>query len=424
MPGAQTRPTDESDAILKAMELCRSQRRGWSLEQHLYIDADFYRVERDHWLRPQWFAVAHVSEIPDSGCYIVRDILGESVIIVRRPDGGVSGFFNVCTHRGSRLCREDGRAKRLACPYHAWVFELDGSFANARAMPQAIDTSTLALHPIQLRLVNGVVLGSLAGDPADLDAAVRDLMPALAHHGLAEAQVIERRSYRNYANWKLVLENFMECYHCLPSHPEYSAINGHVALGAGLAATKRWEAEVAEWTERHRAKGGFEITVTGLGVPLSRRHGAHRRPIGRGHRSHTKGGIPVGPLMGLAKEFEGASTGMQFGPFACTICLNDYVMIFHFNPRGAEETDVVITWLVSETAKREDIDIDALVWLWDVTTLQDKLIVEGNAVGVRSMCYRPGPYTELEPNTNDFTASYLEDMEAVLSRSRDRRGFG
>src|SRR5262245_33914470 len=120
-------------------ELIARQQSGWSLEQPFYTSQELYELERRGWLSQQWYVLAHVSELNDAGSFIVRELLGESVIVVRDTVGELRGFYNVCRHRGSRICSKDGQAKVFTCPYHAWSYRLDGSLRGAAALPEGID---------------------------------------------------------------------------------------------------------------------------------------------------------------------------------------------------------------------------------------------------------------------------------------------
>ena len=96
----------------------KRQRPGWSLEQQFYVSPEIYELERRGWLARQWLPLGHCSEVPEPGSYIVRELLGESLIIVRGKDGLIRGFHNVCRHRGSRICDRDGKTANFTCPYH------------------------------------------------------------------------------------------------------------------------------------------------------------------------------------------------------------------------------------------------------------------------------------------------------------------
>src|ERR1700756_2114042 len=142
----------------------RRYRPGWTLEQFFYTNEELFEYERRTWLARQWYLVAHVSEVPKIGSYIVREVLGESLIIVRTAGNAILGVFNVCRHRGSPVCREDGTAAVFTCPYHAWSYSLDGRLRGATALIEGSDKSELGLKPVQLTESGGLLFCTL--DPA------------------------------------------------------------------------------------------------------------------------------------------------------------------------------------------------------------------------------------------------------------------
>jgi Rieske 2Fe-2S family protein len=236
--------------------LIARQRPAWSLEQPFYNSPEIFAIERSGWLAKQWFVLGHRSEIPEAGSYAVRDLLGESIILARDTDGTLRGFYNVCRHRGSRICEHDGRGSALICPYHAWNYRLDGSLRAASALPESVDVSALGLRQIHVKEIGGLIVGSLAGDPQLLQTMTGVLEPGLQFHGIPNAQIAARRSYPTNGNWKLVLENFIECYHCFPAHAEYCRVMKHVDAVARDApeAASAWQ----------------ETTSTGLQLTRSR----------------------------------------------------------------------------------------------------------------------------------------------------------
>ncbi len=139
----------------------------------------------------------------------MRELLGESIIVVRDKRGTLRGFFNVCRHRGSRICDHDGTAAHLICPYHAWSFNLDGYLRAAPALAEEIDKRQLGLRPIAVRDIGGVILASLQASCADLDAVAASLEPGMRFHGIPEARSAVRRNCATAAIWKLVIENFI-----------------------------------------------------------------------------------------------------------------------------------------------------------------------------------------------------------------------
>jgi len=390
--------------------LIARQRPGWSLEQPFYVCPEIYEFERTGWLARQPYILGHTSEVAACGSFIVRELLGESLIVVRGHDNVVRGFYNVCRHRGSKICDRDGQATSLTCPYHAWSYRLDGTLRAAAALPDGTDTSHLGLRPIHVREFGGVILGSLEGDLRGLDDAAAALEPGLSYHGIPEARVAARRRYPTLGNWKLVIENFFECYHCPPSHPEYCGVMNHVdALGYdNPAKAAKWDETVERWF-KEEADSQSPLTLLS-GLPGDGPYGATRAPIGKGHRTQSKDGLPVAPLMGAAPRFDGGFGYFRYDPFVHLTTLNDHAVFFQFFPTGPQSTDVILTWLVNGSAKESEVDSDRMMWLWDVTTLQDKTIIERNAAGVCSRAYTPGPYSTLEDWTVRFINDYLQGL--------------
>src|SRR6267154_2166915 len=169
-----------------------------------------------------WFCAGHVSSIPRAGDYLVVDLGPESVIIVRNSAGDVRALLNVCRHRGSRLCAgRSGKAQsaRLTCPYHAWSYDLDGKLLVARQMPESFRPDDVALKTLPVRIMEGLIFATFAKDPLDLGVAPDALARSAGVHGWASAKVAHRELYSIGANWKLAIENYMECYHCTPARP-------------------------------------------------------------------------------------------------------------------------------------------------------------------------------------------------------------
>lgn len=400
--------------------LIARQRPGWSLEQPFYVSDGLYEVERHGWLAAQWYVIAHGSELPAAGAFIVRELLGESLLIARDDVGSLRGFYNVCRHRGSRLCDQDGRAPRgFTCPYHAWSYRLDGTLRKVAAMPEGVDLAELGLRPVPVREIGGVVLVSLSGDVAIVDNLRAEWEPGLAYHGLTRARIAARRHYPTAANWKLVLENFRECYHCYHAHPEYCGVMQWVDTTARTApdAAERWSGTVAAWAAHDANPESPLPTLASLGdlATGAMRH-AFRTPIGHGHQTQSEHGAPVAPLMGAQPRFDGGVSHFLLRPFVTVMASNDHAVLFQFLPLAAQHTDVVVTWLVDAEARDADVDVARLIWLWDTTTIQDTRLIERNAAGVRSRAYVPGPYSTLEHPTAQLVDDYLRSHHARMTK--------
>ncbi|RCG29114.1 aromatic ring-hydroxylating dioxygenase subunit alpha [Sphaerisporangium album] len=189
-----------------------------------------------------WFCVARSADLDGPGAFRTARVGRESVIVSRAGDGSVRAFLNVCRHRGARLCTEEsGRVRRaFTCPYHAWTYDLDGTLIaapNLSKMPD-IDRREYGLVTVHAREWIGYVWVCLAAEPPpfeqDVLGAVTTRLGDLAsieNYGIEKLKVGRRIAYDVKANWKLIVENFMECYHCATIHPELTAVLPEFAEG-------------------------------------------------------------------------------------------------------------------------------------------------------------------------------------------------
>jgi Rieske 2Fe-2S family protein len=233
------------------------------------------------------------------------------------------------------------------------------------------------------------------------------------------------------------VENYLECYHCKPAHPQYCGVEIKAdSIGDGSpAAMARYESRHRVWLERASALGAV-LPEYGVELPLDERlpraqfGAAYRAPLRESHRSATEDGLPAAPLMGDYKDYDGGEMALGLGPFTYMLAYNDYATFFQFVPRDAERSDIIVTWLVDGSARDEiDYDRDRLTWLWTVTTEQDKSIIEANAAGIRSSRYQPGPSSNLEYDLDGFREWYLgvigrKGRIARLARRGGGRYFG
>ena len=387
-------------------KLIERQQPGRTLEQVFYRSPEIYQLEFRRVLSPQWLYVAHESELPEVGDFVTYDIAEDSIIVVRGLDGEVRAFFNVCRHRGSQICQEkSGNTRRFVCPYHAWGYDLDGKLVSARHMPSDFQYADYGMYCCQIEVLEGLIFISLASKSSAEFSQIRDnLLPYLKPHDLARTKVVHQEIYPIDANWKLVVENFRECYHCLPSHPQYTQVNEYVR--AAERDSETYEATVKNFAKVSKRKG----RKSGMGnFPLPiQPHYVWRIPIRDGYKTLTRDGSPAGPLLGEFKEYDGAETGSFMGALSYLYAANDHATTFRFTPKSPEFTEVGVSWLVREDAREGlDYDIEHLKWMWDVTTIQDARIINNNQKGVNSSRYSPGPYSEHEISTANFISWYL-----------------
>lgn len=420
--------------------LIDAQPPGHSLSRAFYCDPDLFALDIERVFRRRWLLLDHASRIPKRGDYFVAEVAGESLIVVRDRDDAICVLFNVCRHRGSRVCLEkSGHAARFTCPYHAWTYGLDGRLLVARQMPEGFDKQSSGLRRCPVEVVEGLIFAYIGDGPAlDFEPVRRSITPFLELNGIADAKVAARESFRTQANWKLVVENFIECYHCLHAHPEYCAVNAVVKLLAN--GSERASAEYLSYWETWKAAQDeaslAHVVVSSSGESFdprrpyaishaSMRAGAERAavfaamrtPINEGYISMTQDGRPVAPLMGRFKEFDGGKTSVSVDYVGRMTAANDYAALFRFIPVSVDVTDFEIIWLVrNDAVEGKDYDVERLKWLWHVTTAQDKVLAENNQRGVESRAYVPGPYSLLEDTVNRFVQWYLEQVDSRFER--------
>jgi Rieske 2Fe-2S family protein len=415
-------PSDSSDLIARLTARTRS---GHSLDQSFYCDDAVFAADMERIVSRKWIVAGHVDRVRRKGDYFLFKIGTESIIIVRTDADTISGFYNVCRHRGSLICTEpEGHVARLTCAYHAWSYGLDGALLSARLMPADFSKQDNGLHRCHVRVFHGFIFVNLDDDaPVDFDATFADLAPYLDFHGLADARIAHAASYPTDANWKLVVENFVECYHCAPSHPEFSSMHSPqalVAFGAGpssgpaeaidqyLPALKAWESRAAAL--------GRPIGTVDDGPESSHLRLLMQRTIREGYDSETQDGRPASCLMGKRTEFDQGRMYLSFSPFTQLVATNDFAVLFQFTPRDTLRTDVDLYWLVD--GKAADIDVAKMIWGWDQTTRQDKVITENNQAGIHSKRYRPGRYSTQERRVMTFQSWYLAQFDSARLAAR------
>jgi len=398
---------------LELDELLRRHRPGHALPRELYTDAAVFERDLDRVLLRHWFCAGHASAIARPGDYLLVEMGPESLIVVRNAAGEVRALLNVCRHRGSRLCTErsgQAPAGRFTCPYHAWSYDLDGRLKAAAQMPEPLDRERLALRSLPVRVVEGLIFTCFAPEPPDFTRAEQALHATAGVHGWARARIAARRLYAIRANWKLAIENYMECYHCTPAHLEYS--RRHV-----YARPAKQGAAAEEAGRRRAAALGICIEDRdeyGLAAPAgSESVSVFRSALCEGVASATPDGAPIARLMGDFRAHDGNSTYFDIGPVSDFLAYADHGVIYRFIPRAVDHTEMEVIWLVDEAAvEGRDYDAARLTWLWDTTSAEDKRIIELNQAGVNSRFFEPGPYSLQEPYARRFTEWYLRELAA------------
>jgi Rieske 2Fe-2S family protein len=388
-----------------------SRQQGRTLEQPYYTAPSIFARDLDRIFFRHWLFAGHVSHIRNPGEYFLVELGGESLIVVRQADGEVRALHNVCRHRGSRICTQaSGRARSFVCPYHRWAYRLDGTLAAAKHMPEDFDRTEFGLGRAHLRIFEGLIFVSLAPDPPPFESIEGDLLPQVRPHGLANAKICHTARYEIRANWKLVVENARECYHCPPAHPEYCRVMG---FAAGVDSPRLAAEDAAITRERMAHWGGIGLETATVDFTETTLHHAIRMPFRNGCVSQSLDGMPVAPLMGGLPERDVGALAMVVFPTFWFEASGDYAMIQRLLPVSPEVTSVEMTWLVHEDAREgTDYDVARVTAFWKATAEQDRIICEGNQAGVSSRAYRPGPYSPIEGEVEKFVRWYLSELGA------------
>lgn len=404
--------TDNTGQAIDIAALVAAHERGKALAQPFYLSDAIFSEDVRNVFYEEWHLAGHISEIPEAGDYFLFEMMQESVIIVRDTGGRIHALANVCRHRGSRVCIPPrGNTRRFTCPYHAWAYNLDGSLFSARMLDPAHDRTALGLKSVAMQLFHGLIYVSLSDTPTSFDRLRKDLDPILAPFGIERTLVAHRETYPVRANWKLLVENYNECYHCSAAHPEFARSH----------ATHMDAARVAPLNEAMKARS----KAAGVSTAYLDRIGA-KRPEGspdyaynryslfEGFLTGSEDGTPLAPLLGDIAAYDSGASDVYVGILNPMLVYCDHALIYRFIPVDKDTSVQEITWLVHEDAQEgRDYDLGRLKWLWDVTTVADKRIIEMNQNGVNSRFYEPGPLVGMETYTERFIDAYLTTLSST-----------
>lgn len=399
------RPLDRPSDLARLIE---TRPPAHSLPRRLYLGEDVFAADLEL-LSRRWIFAGHISELAESGDWITAELGPESAIVVRGDDAELCAFANVCRHRGSRICNERaGHATLLVCPYHAWSYRLDGSLRAARAMGPGFDPAAHGLHRLPLAQIGGLVFVAFDPEPPSLEAAAPALTAMLELFAWSNARIALRRSYQVAANWKLALENYHECYHCAPAHPEF-------ALAHTLA---RPNARVLSETP-DPASGLKDFEAWGAATDGCEVARVMRSFLAEGFATGSRDGRRLAPPMGAGgRRADGLCVFAELGFLCAFLAYPDHGVIYRFLPRGRLLTEMEVIWLVDEGAQPgRDYDEAELTWLWDVTTRADKQIIERNQAGVASRFYAPGPFSLMEPGAAQYVERYVGELRRFVETS-------
>ena len=355
-----------------------------TLPRRYFVSPDIFGEELEKIFRGQWVLVGHQSQLGEAGDYFIAEVAGESLVLASDQRSTIRGFYNVCRHRGSRLLQEQmGNAASIRCPYHAWTYGLDGRLLGAPHMNDVpgFRKADYSLHPVNLALWEGFIFLNLANSPAPLKKWFAPLAGKFSRWNLPALRSAKRIEYDVRANWKLIFENYSECYHCLGVHPELSKISPYDSAENDLT-------EGPFLGGFMRIAKGKSLTISGnacaLGVTDKEEEGEESK-----HRVFY---YSIFPNMLLSLH-------------------PDYVMVHQLWPKSPERTLILCDWFFHpEAFGRGDFDPDDAIQFWDMVNRQDWHVCELSQQGISSRVYEPGPYSARESIPAAWDEYYLRQM--------------
>jgi Rieske 2Fe-2S family protein len=407
-------------------ELLERRKTGYSLEAPFYLSEEIFALDMQAIFREHWIQVAVEPEIPEPGDYVTVELGSDSILIVRDDDMQVRAFHNVCRHRGARLCNEEkGTVGNIVCPYHSWTYNLNGDLMFAEHMGEQFDRCKHSLKSVHVQNLAGLIFVCLADEPpADFDLMRAAMEPYMLPHDLANCKVAAQVDIVEKGNWKLVMENNRECYHCVANHPELTISLYEYGFGYQRSAANAEGMDAFERTCVERARQWEQLDLPSVEIEkLLDVTGfrTQRLPLDRSGESQTLDAKVA--CKKLLSEFRSADLGgLSFWtqPNSWHHFMSDHIVSFSVIPLSAGETLVRTRWLVHKDA-REGIDYDVanLTAVWNATNNQDRTLVEYSQRGAASSAYEPGPYSPFtEGLVEKFSAWYVGRMAAALARKR------
>lgn len=384
-----------------------------TLPQPFYTDEQFFQLDLTSVWRQGWLFAAHRCELPEEGDYVTFDLAGDSLILWHSPGGRIEALFNTCRHRGMQLCdAPSGRASRLVCPYHRWRYGPGGRLLAAPGMGPEFNVADYSLARASVREVAGLIFVSYRDTPADFSGAEEAIAPQLGPHDLTGTKVAHVLDYTVRANWKLIIENNRECYHCSSNHPEYEAAT-YDTIRDDSELQHELSARLDELRPRWQA-AGLDVSAVNFSSDMTGSwFRANRTPLRPGFTTESTDGRLVGPLLGAFRDPEvGTCRVTTFPNFWCHASC-DHAVTTRILPKDATTSLVRVTWLVrADAIEGKDYQLERLVPFWQQISEQDWSLCERQQAGVQSSRYQPGPYSsQYEANVIQFINWYLRQFE-------------
>ncbi len=371
-----------------------------TLPSEYYLSPEIFEKERDRIFSREWICAGRAEDLPGPGELRVLEVLGESLLIARTREGRLAAHYNVCRHRGARLCASEGpagetlvprngasTAATIRCPYHSWTYALDGKLLGAPFLNQdpSLRAEELSLHPCAIDEWGGFFFLNLwpAGPQArSLSAALGAVPERVRRYPLERLRTARRVVYDVRANWKVIAENYNECYHCAGVHPELCEVVPAFREGGGAGLD--WEHGIP-----HR-DGAFTFTRSGVS-----------------DRS---------PFPDLSEQEKSRHKGELVYPNLFLSLSPEHVVAFRLLPEAPDRTRIFCDFLFdAPEMEKPGFDPSDAVEFWDLINRQDWAICEEVQRGLSSRVHRFGYYAPMEDASLDIRRYVLERLGEVAA---------
>ena len=417
-------PNIQTEIQTKIQKWVGEYKDGYSLPASLYTAKETFDFDMKTVFHDNWIYAACESDVKKAGDYYCFNLHNNSIIICRDDNGELRSFHNSCCHRGSLICQEGRRnVAKLVCPYHQWTYNLDGKLIFVPQMAGKMDLSKHSLKPIHIKNIGGMIFICLGDNPpSSIDEVEKDLAPYVAPYNLVGLKVAAQSDIVEEANWKLVMENNRECYHCKANHPEL--LTPLHEYGFGFDPSNASEIEKKEFAKYEEMVENKKIEWQECSLPYEEKsfpnnswYRAVRMPLAHNSVSHTTDGkLGCKKLLAPFKQPESSSLSIWTHPnswhhFAC-----DHIITFKVLPVSENQTLVRTKWLVRDDAiEGEDYELEHLTNCWTQTNKQDQRLVENNFAGIKTEGYTPGPYSPVtEKYVDNFANWYVSRLKSYL----------
>lgn len=327
--------------------------RSYSLHADCYRDPKYLEAERVAIFRRSWQFLCHAEKLRDAGSYVATDIQGMGVFAIRDDKGKLRAFYNVCRHRAHELVQGEGHKKLITCPYHAWTYDLDGRLKTARKIEdiENFDKQDFCLTPVQVEEFCSLIFINLDLEAAPLREQSGDLAQEIMSYApdLDRLTFAHRLTYKIKANWKVVVDNFLECYHCPVAHRDFCSL---VEMDT------------------------YKVTTHGI-------YSSHMAKAGR--TGNTAYQVEAASVTDHAVWYLWPNTTLLRYPGRGNF------MVWKFTPTGPDETYEEFDFFF-ETAEPNEAERDAIKYIDEVLQVEDIGLVESVQRGMRTPAFKQGRY--------------------------------